>query len=42
MRLRAYEERDFAEVDGLWREAFPSDPERNRAAHAIPAKLAGS
>jgi ribosomal protein S18 acetylase RimI-like enzyme len=29
-----------AQVDALWREAFPDDPPRNRAAVAIPAKLA--
>jgi ribosomal protein S18 acetylase RimI-like enzyme len=28
-----------AQVDALWREAFPDDPPRNRAAVAIPAKL---
>ena len=28
------------QVDALWREAFPDDPPRNRAAVAIPAKLA--
>lgn len=27
------------QVDALWREAFPSDPPRNRAAVAIPEKL---
>jgi ribosomal protein S18 acetylase RimI-like enzyme len=28
------------QVDALWREAFPDDPPRNRAAVAIPAKRA--
>jgi hypothetical protein len=40
MEIRSYRECDFAGVDQLWREAFPEDPPRNRAASAIPAKLA--
>jgi len=40
MRIVTYCEAHFAGVDALWREAFPGDPPRNRAAVAIPAKLA--
>ncbi|WP_159869177.1 GNAT family acetyltransferase [Novosphingobium sp. 9U] len=40
MRVVSYEDRHFAGVDALWRACFPGDPPRNRAAAAIPAKLA--
>ncbi|MEL6531152.1 MAG: GNAT family acetyltransferase [Pseudomonadota bacterium] len=40
MKLGTYEDRHFAGVDELWRRCFPDDPPRNRAEHAIPAKLA--
>ncbi len=35
-----YAEQHFSGVDALWREAFPHDAPRNRAAAAIPKKLA--
>ena len=35
-----YEARHFDGVDELWQTVFPDDPPRNRAAPAIPAKLA--
>lgn len=38
MKIRNYRETDFAQVDTLWKEAFPNDPPWNRAANAIPAK----
>lgn len=31
---------DLAGIDALWREAFPDDEPRHRAAVAVPAKLA--
>jgi len=40
MQVVSYHERHFAGVDALWRTCFPDDPPRNRAEHAIPAKLA--
>lgn len=40
MQVRLYEPGDFAGLDALWLEAFPGDPPRNRAAVAVPAKLA--
>lgn len=40
MIVRRYQAGDFAAVDALWRTCFPADPQRNRAAVAIPAKLA--
>lgn len=40
MRVAAYREEYFDGVDRLWTRVFPDDPPRNRAAHAIPAKLA--
>ena len=40
IRVESYHERHFEGVDALWREAFPNDPPRNRAASAIPEKLA--
>jgi ribosomal protein S18 acetylase RimI-like enzyme len=38
--VRAYLPEDFLGVDRLWTEVFPDDPPYNRAAVAIPAKLA--
>jgi len=35
-----YRDEHFAGLDALWREAFPDDPPRNRAAVSVPAKLA--
>ena len=40
MEIRPYETADFAGLDALWREAFPNDPPRNRAAQSVAAKLA--
>ncbi|WP_129793316.1 GNAT family acetyltransferase [Sphingosinicella sp. CPCC 101087] len=40
IRVEAYRPEMETQVDALWREAFPDDPPRNRAAVAIPAKLA--
>lgn len=40
MKIVAYHDRHFAQVDALWKACFPDDPPRNRAAAAIPAKLA--
>ena len=40
MKVVAYQERHFDQVDALWQACFPDDPPRNRAAAAIPAKLA--
>ena len=40
MKIRSYSDSDFNAVDALWRLVFPDDPARNRAAAAIPAKLA--
>ena len=34
-----YHSSHFDGVDRLWRRAFPNDPPRNRAAHAIHVKL---
>ncbi|MEO5706248.1 MAG: GNAT family acetyltransferase [Alteraurantiacibacter sp.] len=39
-QIITYSDAHFAGLDGLWREAFPDDPPRNRAALAVPAKLA--
>jgi ribosomal protein S18 acetylase RimI-like enzyme len=33
-------ERDLADIDALWREAFPDDEARHRAEIVVPAKLA--
>jgi predicted N-acetyltransferase YhbS len=33
-------ERDLADIDSLWREAFPDDEARHRAEIVVPAKLA--
>lgn len=38
--ITSYTSRHFDGVDALWRRVFPNDPPRNRAAAAIPAKLA--
>lgn len=38
--ILTYEPRHFDGVDALWRRVFPTDPPYNRAAHAVPAKLA--
>jgi len=40
MKIRVYEDGDFAGVERLWLAVFPSDPPWNRAASAIPAKRA--
>ncbi len=40
MEIRPYQTDDFGGLDELWREAFPNDPPRNRAAQSVPAKLA--
>jgi ribosomal protein S18 acetylase RimI-like enzyme len=40
MEIRPYQAADFNGLDALWREAFPDDPPRNRAAQSVPAKLA--
>jgi ribosomal protein S18 acetylase RimI-like enzyme len=40
MKITTYEDRHFAGVDALWLACFAEDPPRNRAAVAIPAKLA--
>ena len=40
IRVDTYRAEMEVQVDALWREAFPDDPPRNRAAAAIPAKLA--
>jgi ribosomal protein S18 acetylase RimI-like enzyme len=40
MEVRPYQPSDFAGLDRLWHLCFPDDPPRNRAAVAVPAKLA--
>ena len=40
MKIVAYRPEHFAGVETLWEACFPDDPLRNRAAAAIPAKLA--
>lgn len=40
VRIEPYSAEHFDGVDALWTEAFPDDPPRNRAAAAIPEKLA--
>ena len=40
VRIESYRDAHFGGVDALWKEAFPDDPPRNRAAAAIPEKLA--
>jgi ribosomal protein S18 acetylase RimI-like enzyme len=40
MRIVTYRDEHFAGLDGLWREVFPDDPPRNRAAQSVPAKVA--
>ena len=40
MRIVSYRSEHFAGVAALWEACFPDDPPRNRAAAAIPAKLA--
>ena len=40
MRVIPYTDRHFGGVDALWRSVFPNDPPWNRAAIAIPEKLA--
>lgn len=40
MAVRRYLAADFDAVDALWREAFPDDAPWNRAAAAIPEKIA--
>ncbi len=39
-RIVTYRDDQFAGLDALWREVFPNDPPRNRAAQSVPAKLA--
>jgi ribosomal protein S18 acetylase RimI-like enzyme len=39
MQVLTYRDEHFAGLDALWREAFPDDPPRNRAAQSVPAKL---
>lgn len=38
--VRPYAEQDFAGLEALWDEVFPSDPPWNRARVAIPEKMA--
>lgn len=38
--IRQFDLRDFAGVEALWGACFPDDPPHNRAAMAIPQKLA--
>jgi len=38
--IRRFDPGDFAGVDALWTACFPDDPPHNRAAVAIPQKLA--
>ncbi|MEM7666804.1 MAG: GNAT family acetyltransferase [Pseudomonadota bacterium] len=38
--IALYQAEHFEGVDRLWQMVFPSDPARNRASNAIPAKLA--
>lgn len=40
MKIVAYRPVHFGGVEALWEACFPDDPPRNRAAVAIPAKLA--
>lgn len=40
MRIVSYRPEHFSGVEALWEACFPDDPPRNRAAAAIPAKLA--
>ena len=40
VRIRCYDDADFAGVDALWQAVFPDDPPWNRAAVAVPAKRA--
>ncbi len=40
MTIVSYRPEHFAGVEVLWEACFPDDPPRNRAAAAIPAKLA--
>ena len=40
IEILAYREAQFGEVDALWRTVFPEDPPHNRAAVAVPQKLA--
>jgi ribosomal protein S18 acetylase RimI-like enzyme len=37
--VMAYEARNFAGVDALWRRVFPDDPPHNRADVAVPEKM---
>lgn len=38
--IHPYRDRHFSGVEALWAAVFPDDPEYNRAAVAVPAKLA--
>ena len=40
MRIEQYVPTNFEGLKALWEEAFPEDPQRNRAEYAVPAKLA--
>jgi ribosomal protein S18 acetylase RimI-like enzyme len=40
MIIRTYQESDYPQVAALWAEVFPDDPPHNRAAVAVPRKLA--
>ena len=40
VRIESYRDAHFSGVGALWKDAFPDDPPRNRAAAAIPEKLA--
>lgn len=40
VQIAPYRDGQLAAVDALWREVFPDDPPWNRAAVAVPAKLA--
>jgi len=40
VQIAPYRDGQLAAVDALWREVFPDDPLWNRAAVAVPAKLA--
>jgi ribosomal protein S18 acetylase RimI-like enzyme len=40
VRVDLYSRDDLADIDALWREAFPDDKPRHRAEIAAPAKLA--
>ena len=39
VKIATYSKRHFSGVNALWHEAFPNDPQRNRAILSISAKL---